>query len=57
VILAARLGDAARAGEILLSRRTRAAVDDRLVDEPMPDLDLRGFSRPVVATRLISVPD
>jgi class 3 adenylate cyclase len=57
VILAARLGDAAHAGEILLSRRTRAAVDDRLVDEPVPDLDLRGFSRPVVATRLISVPD
>jgi adenylate cyclase len=57
VILAARLGDAAGPGEILLSQRTHAAVDDRIVGEPVADLDLRGFSRPVVARRLVELRD
>ncbi len=57
VILAARLSDAARPGEILVGQRTHAAVDDRLESEPMPELQLRGFSRPVVAMRVIALRD
>jgi class 3 adenylate cyclase len=52
-ILAARLSDAAAPGEILLSQRAHAAVDDRIATEPMDDLRLKGFSRPVVAVRAI----
>jgi adenylate cyclase len=54
-ILASRLSDAAQPGEILLSQRTNAAVDDRVTTEPGGDLRLKGFSRPVVAVRAISV--
>jgi adenylate cyclase len=50
-ILASRLSDAAGAGEILLSQRTHAALDDRIGGEPVSDLRLKGFSRPVVAMR------
>ena len=52
VILAARLSDAAEPGEILLSRRTYAAIDGRVDVEPVPELQLKGFSRPVAAMRL-----
>jgi class 3 adenylate cyclase len=56
-ILASRLSDVAAPGEILLSQRTHAALDDRVGGEPVPDLRLKGFSRPVVAMRLTGVGD
>jgi class 3 adenylate cyclase len=52
VILAQRLSDAAAPGEILLSQRTHAAVDEQFGTEPVPELQLKGFSRPVVALRV-----
>jgi class 3 adenylate cyclase/putative methionine-R-sulfoxide reductase with GAF domain len=52
VILAQRLSDAAGPGEILISQRAHAAVDDHFPTEPMPELQLKGFSRPVVAMRV-----
>jgi class 3 adenylate cyclase len=52
VILASRLADASAPGEILLSQRTHAAIDERLESEPVLDLRLKGFARPVVAVRL-----
>jgi class 3 adenylate cyclase len=55
VILAARLADAAAPGEILLSRRTHAAIEESLVSDSLPQLRLKGFSRPVDAMRLISL--
>jgi adenylate cyclase len=55
VILAARLGDAARPGEILLGRRTHAAVDAHVEGEQVPELRLKGLSRPVAAVRLIAL--
>jgi len=55
VNLAARLSDAAGHGEILLSQRTHAAVEDGVVAEPVDDLELKGFSRPVRAVRAIQV--
>jgi class 3 adenylate cyclase len=51
-ILASRLSDVAAPGEILLSQRTHSAVDDQFPTESVPDLQLKGFSRPVVAMRL-----
>ncbi|HEX2044883.1 MAG TPA: adenylate/guanylate cyclase domain-containing protein [Gaiellaceae bacterium] len=55
VNLAARLSDAAGTGEIFLSQRTHAAVEDRVVAEPVESLNLKGFSRPVRAVRAIEV--
>jgi class 3 adenylate cyclase len=55
VILATRLGDAADPGEILLSQRTHAAVDDDVMSEPQPERRLKGLSRPVLALRLIDL--
>jgi class 3 adenylate cyclase len=52
VILAQRLSDAAGPGEILVSQRAHAAVDEHFATEPVPELQLKGFSRPVVAVRL-----
>ena len=55
VILAARLSDAAGAGEILLSQRTHAAIEHAVIAEPVPELHLKGFSRPVSAMRLVEL--
>ena len=57
VILAARLGDAAAPGEILVSQRTHAAIDDHVVSEPVRDLHLKGMSRPVGALRVLALRD
>jgi class 3 adenylate cyclase len=54
-ILASRLSDVAGPGEILLSRRTHAAIENNVVSEPTPELHLKGFSRPVAAMRLIAL--
>jgi class 3 adenylate cyclase len=56
-ILASRLSDAAGPGEILLSQRAHAAVEDRVTTAPAEDLRLKGFSRPVVGVRAIAVRD
>jgi len=55
VILAARLGDAAGRGETLLSQRTHAAVDALVEGEQVPELRLKGLSRPVVAVRFVAL--
>jgi adenylate cyclase len=55
--LASRLSDAARPGEILISQRVLAGVDDRAVTEPAHELQLKGFSRPVTAFRVLELRD
>jgi len=50
--LAARLSSAAAAGEILISQRLQAMVEDRVGTEPAGDLTLKGFSHPVPAFRV-----
>jgi adenylate cyclase len=55
VNLASRLSDVAGPGEILLSRRTHAAVEDQVETETLEDLNLKGFSRPVAAVRAIAI--
>lgn len=57
VILAARLGDTARPGEILLSQRTHAAIETQLETELVPELRLKGLSRPVPAFRVVALRD
>jgi adenylate cyclase len=51
--LAARLSDAAAAGQILLSQRAYSALEDRVQVRPAADLDVKGFSHPVQAYELI----
>jgi class 3 adenylate cyclase len=47
--LAARLCGEAKGGQILVSTRVHAAVDDRVEAEPLAPLPLKGFQRPVAA--------
>ena len=48
-ILAQRLSARAEAGQILVSQRLNAAVEDRIETGSIGDLELKGFSRPVPA--------
>jgi len=57
VILASRLSGAAAAGQILVSQRVEAAVEDRVDADPVPDLELKGFSQPMAAYAVNSVRD
>lgn len=52
--LAARLCGEAQGGEVLLSQRVRAALDEaEFRTEPAGELALKGFARPVTAFRLL----
>jgi class 3 adenylate cyclase len=55
VNLASRLSDAAAPGEILISQRLQADLEDRVEAEAVDALQLKGFSRPVDAFRVIAV--
>jgi class 3 adenylate cyclase len=50
--LAARLCAEAEPGQVLLSQRVAAAVEDLVVLEPVGPLALKGFARPVPAYRV-----
>jgi class 3 adenylate cyclase len=51
--LAARLSDKATVGQILLSQRANAALEDHAETTPVGGLDVKGFARPVPAFELI----
>ena len=51
--LAARLCGEARGGQILVSRRLYTAVEDLVEAEPLGELTLRGFARPVTAFNVL----
>lgn len=53
--LAARLCGEALGGEILISQRVQAAVRDIVETEPLGDLSLKGFKRPVPAFRVVGL--
>jgi class 3 adenylate cyclase len=55
VNVAARLSDAAGPGEILLTQRAHAAVEEFVVAEHVSELQLKGLSRPVVAMRVTAI--
>jgi len=50
--LAARLCDEAKDGQILVTRRIAAAIDNLAEFEPLGDLALKGLSRPVSVLNL-----
>jgi class 3 adenylate cyclase len=52
VTLASRLSTAAAAGEILVSQRLHAAIEDAVVAEPADGLELKGFTHAVTAFRV-----
>jgi adenylate cyclase len=53
--LAARLCAAAHPWQILLSQRVHAAVEEFVTSEPVGELTLRGFSRPVVTFNVLGL--
>src|SRR5437763_2873272 len=55
VILASRLSGEARANQILVSQRAHAMVEDLVVAEPVSELNLKGFSRPVPALNVLEI--
>ena len=56
VILASRLSTEAKAGQILLSQRTYAVVEDNVAAESVGELTLKGMSRPVPAFDVVGPP-
>ena len=48
-ILASRLSAKAAAGQILVSQRLNAAIEERIETDPIGELELKGMSRPVPA--------
>jgi adenylate cyclase len=53
--LASRLADEATAGQILISQRLYADVEDDVEVEPVGEFTLKGFQRPVAAFNVIAV--
>ena len=51
--LAARLCDAARGGQILVSQRVYAAVEGQVEAEPVGELALKGFLKPTAAFNVV----
>lgn len=55
IILASRLSGEAAPGQILVAQRTLAAAEDAVVAEPIGEVRLKGFSRPMAAYAVTSV--
>jgi adenylate cyclase len=55
--LASRLADEATAGQILISQRLYAEVEDEVEVEPVGEFMLKGFQRPVAAFNVIAIRD
>src|SRR6186997_2869155 len=55
--LASRLADEATAGQILISQRLYAEVEDEVEVEPVGEFKLKGFQRPVAAFNVIAIRD
>jgi adenylate cyclase len=53
VIVASRLSSAAEANQILLNPRAFAAVEDMVEAEPVGDLALKGFARPIPTVNVV----
>jgi len=54
VILASRLSSQAGANQILLSQRAAGMVEELVEVEPVPDLQIKGLSRPVSASNVLA---
>jgi adenylate cyclase len=54
VVLAARLCDEAAAGQIVVSQRIVGEIEHGLEAEPLGDLTLKGFAKPMRAYNVIA---
>jgi class 3 adenylate cyclase len=52
-IVAARLSGKAEAGQILISQRLNAAIEERIETVPMGEIELKGMARPVQAFSVV----
>jgi class 3 adenylate cyclase len=55
VNLAARLCSEAKAGQILIPPRVHNALENLIKVEPVGELTLKGFSKPIAAQNVISL--
>ena len=55
VIMASRLCSEARPGQILVNQRGYSAVEELIYSEPVGELTLKGFSRPVTAYNVVGL--
>jgi len=55
VILASRLSSEAKAGQILLSQRMHAAVEEDIQAEPIGEVALKGFQRPETTFNVVAL--
>ena len=55
--LASRLADEATGGQILIAQRLYAEVEDHVDVEPVGEVTLAGFRRPVAAFNVVAVRD
>jgi hypothetical protein len=55
--LASRLSDEAAPGQILLSPRVYAALEERVAAQPVAELQVKGFARSVPAYELLRIVD
>jgi adenylate cyclase len=53
--LAARLCGEAKGGQILTNQRTLSKIEDSVTVEPLEELHLKGFSRPVAAFNIVEL--
>ncbi|TML92633.1 MAG: adenylate cyclase, partial [Actinobacteria bacterium] len=53
--LAARLSDEAAGGQILVSQRLLAEVEENVEAEPVGEYTLKGFSKPVPAFNILAL--
>jgi class 3 adenylate cyclase len=53
--LASRLADEATAGQVLISQRLHAAVEEDVDVDPIGELTLKGFRKPILAFNVIAV--
>jgi len=53
--LASRLADEATGGQILIAQRLYAEVEDDVEAEPIGDVTLKGFPRPVAAFSVVAL--
>jgi adenylate cyclase len=53
--LASRLADEASAGQVLITQRLHAEIEDEVDVEPAGELTLKGFGRPISALNVIAV--
>jgi adenylate cyclase len=55
--LASRLADEAAAGQVLITQRLHAEVEADIEAEPVGELTLKGFLRPIIALNVVAVRD